>query len=407
MKLLHLVSSIDPRGGGISEGVVRLQSALSRAGHEGEILTLDAPDEPFVKAFPGKIHALGPSRATYAYTPGLTPWLRQHASEYDAVIVNGLWQYTGLGALRALGALGDAAPPYFVFPHGMLDPWFKRRYPLKHLKKSLYWALAEYRVLHNAAAVLFTCEEERLLARESFWPYRCDEAVVSYGTSEPPAESSHLTESFLQTFPALREKRLVLFLGRIHEKKGCDLLIDAFAQAAARSPDVHLVMAGPDQEGWVDALQARAQELGIANRITWAGMLSGDVKWGAFYACEVFCLPSHQENFGIAVAEALACGRPVLISDKVNIWREVADDAAGLVDTDTLPGTQQLLQRWLDATPAEMAAMRSAARRCFEQRFRIEQVAQNLVQAIRQYAPSLSVAVTAQSPAQDVQDVGV
>ena len=397
MKLLHVISSVDPRGGGIAEGVLRLQAALTALGHEGEVLTLDAPGTPFVKAFPAKVHAIGPSRGTYAYNAALVPWLQQHADRFDAVIVNGLWQYPGLATLTALR---DGRAPYFVFPHGMLDPWFKRRYPLKHLKKWLYWPWAEYRVLRRAAAVLFTCEEERLLARKSFWLYRSREAVVSYGTSSPPADAEGLSKSFLTAYPALRGKRIVLFLGRIHEKKGCDLLIDAFAHIARQAPDVHLVMAGPDQEGWVAALQARAQTLGVADRVSWPGMLSGDLKWGAFYASEVFCLPSHQENFGIAVAEALACGRPVLISDKVNIWREVEKDSAGFIETDSEEGTRRLLQRWLDATPVDLGVMRAAALRCFHDRFRIERVAQNVVRAIREHT---SPTASQQSSARDAE----
>ena len=385
MKLLHLISSIDPKGGGIAEGVLRLQAALTELGHESEVLTLDSPDAPFVKNFPAKTHALGPSRGRYAYNARLIPWLKQHAAQFDTVIVNGLWQYPGLATLRALG---PSDPPFFVFPHGMLDPWFKRHYPLKHLKKWLYWPWAEYRVLRRAASVLFTCEEERLVARQSFWYYRCTENVVSYGTSEPPSDSIALRSLFLDLFPNLRGKRLILFLGRIQEKKGCDLLIEAFARVSLRSSDLHLVIAGPDQEGWIPTLQARADELGIGDRISWPGMLSGDLKWGAFYAAEVFCLPSHQENFGIAVVEALACGLPVLISDKINIWREVSADAAGFVETDTADGTQQLLERWLDASPSEMTAMGLASRQCFLQRFRIERVAQNLIQVIQQYVPS-------------------
>jgi glycosyltransferase involved in cell wall biosynthesis len=353
-------------------------------GHHGELVSLDSPDAPHVADFPGPVTALGPSKTSYGYNTRLVPWLKAHAGDFDAVIVNGLWQYVGFGAWRALH---DSKTPYFVYSHGMLDPWFKHRYPLKHLKKWLYWPWGEYRVLRDATAVLFTCEEERLLARESFWLYRCREAVSSYGTAAPPADAQALSEAFLAAFPTLRQKRLVLFLGRIHEKKGCDLLIEAFARVAAGAPGVQLVMAGPGEEGLTRRLQDRAAELGLTSRISWTGMLEGDLKWGAFYASEVFCLPSHQENFGIAVAEALACSRPVLISNKVNIWREIEQDGAGLIESDTLDGTTSLLQRWLRATPAELTAMRAAALRCFEQRFRMEQVAEKLVDIIREHSP--------------------
>ncbi len=167
-------------------------------------------------------------------------------------------------------------------------------------------------------------------------------------------------EAFLRSFPELRNKRLLLFLGRLHEKKGCDLLIDAFAAVSRENPALHLVLAGPDAGGMQAALSRRAAALGLS-AITWTGMLRGDAKWGAFRAAEAFVLPSHQENFGIAVTEALACGVPVLISKRVNIWREIEQDNAGLVDDDTAAGTQRLLRRWLALAPAERSAMATRA----------------------------------------------
>ena len=157
----------------------------------------------------------------------------------------------------------------------MLDPWFKHTYPLKHLKKWLYWPWAEYRVLRDAQAVLFTSEDERLLARESFWFYQAREAVVAYGTRTPPDDAETLRTHFYAVHPELHGKTLLLFMSRIQEKKGCDLLIEAFAKVAGQDPNLHLLMAGPDQTGWIAKLQAQAGRLGIAERITWPGMLQG------------------------------------------------------------------------------------------------------------------------------------
>jgi glycosyltransferase involved in cell wall biosynthesis len=151
--------------------------------------------------------------------------MRQHHKQFDAVIVHGIWQYSSFGVWRALAGTDT---PYFVFPHGMLDPWFKRTYPLKHLKKLLYWPWAEYRVLRDAAAVLFTSEEERRLARESFALYRCREVVVNFGTAAPE-NLERAREVFFGTHPQLRNRRFLLFLGRLHVKKGCDLLINIVA----------------------------------------------------------------------------------------------------------------------------------------------------------------------------------
>ena len=381
MKLLHLLSSVDPKGGGPTEGVLQRGRRLLEMGHQIEVLTLDDPDAPFLASYPLRVYALGPSRGTYRYNPRLVPWLRANAGDYDAVTIEGLWQYHGLAAWRVLRGLNV---PYFVFTHGMLDPWFKATYPLKHLKKWLYWPWADYRVLRDANAVLFTSEEERLLARRSFWLYKARELVVAFGTGTPPGDGTVLREFFFSAYPALRGKRILLFLGRIHPKKGCDLLIQAFATIAHEDPSVHLIMAGPSQTGWRLELQAEAQRLQIAERILWPGMVQDHLKWGAFYASEAFVLPSHQENFGIAVAEALGTGLPVLISDKVNIWREIVADGAGFVAPDTKAGTAGLLRRWFAIDEAQRQATRAAASRSFKTRFTVNAMAEDFIRVVQE-----------------------
>ncbi len=379
MKILHILPSVDPKGGGPMEGVRQRGLRLLEMEHQVEVVSLDDPSSPFLAGYGLPVHALGPSKGGYRFNPRLVPWLHDHAREYDAVVVNGLWQYHSLGTWRALHRM---KVPYFVFTHGMLDPWFKQAYPLKHLKKWLYWPWADYRVLRDAQAVLFTSEEERLLARESFWLYRARETVVAYGTRTPPDDAETLRAHFYAVHPGLRGKRVLLFMSRIQKKKGCDLLIEAFAKVAEQNPDLHLLMAGPDQTGWMITLQAQARRLGIAERISWPGMLQGDMKWGAFYASEAFILPSHQENFGIAVAEALGCGKPVLISNKVNIWREIEADGAGIVNPDTVEGTEKTLRHWLDLDDAGRSKMAQQASVTFERRFTVDAMATSLVEIL-------------------------
>jgi glycosyltransferase involved in cell wall biosynthesis len=264
----------------------------------------------------------------------------------------------------------------------MLDPYFKRAYPAKHLKKRLYWRWAEYHVLRDARAVFFTCEEEMRLARGTFLPYRCAEVVVGFGTAAPPVGSAAATAAFQAAFPDLTGRRLLLFLGRIHEKKGCDLLIRTLASHAEGDGRWQLVFAGPVDPAYGAQLRSLAAEQGVTDRITWTGMLAGDVKWGALYCAEAFILPSHQENFGIAVTEALACGTPVLISDQVNIWREIDGDGAGLVKADTLCGTRELLRMWSELDEPARKDMRARARTCFDTRFEIRSASRRLVDTV-------------------------
>jgi glycosyltransferase involved in cell wall biosynthesis len=387
LRILHSIRSVNPAGGGPIEGIKQISEVNRRHGHEIEIISLDSPKAPWVKNCPVLCHALGPGFMGYGYHPLFVPWLQDHRRDYDIVVVNGIWQYNAFGVWRALH---NTPTPYCVFPHGMLDPWFKRTYPLKHIKKWLYWPWADYRVLRDATAVLFTCEEERRLARQSFWLYRCDECVVNYGTGVPTGDAALQRALFLKRFPHLEGKRCLLFLGRVHVKKGPDLVFQAFQRILKELPeeltaDVHLVMAGPNDHHYGRAMERLAKSLGLEERVTWTGMLMGDLKWGAFRAADAFILPSHQENFGIAVAEALACGVPVLISNQVNIWREVQFHQAGLVETDDLEGTRLLIERWLGMPKENWAQMRARAVECYSRRFNVESTANMLVDVLKTF----------------------
>ena len=339
-----------------------------------ELVCLDDPAESYVQGQRFPVHALGPPRGSYRFTPRLQPWLRENLARFDGVVIHGLWQWHSYGSYGVV----RGRIPYVVFPHGMLDPYFKRAFPLKHLKKQVYWLAREYRVLRDAKAVCFTTPIERDCAAKTFWPQRWKPAVVSFGTSEPEGDRSTQREMFLGRFPALRERRFFLFLSRIHRKKGCDLLLEAMGRVAAAHPDLDLVIAGPDEDGLRPQLEAQAKHLGIDRRVHWTGMLEGDLKWGAFYAAEAFVLPSHQENFGVAVVEALACEVPVLISNKVNIWPDIAQDEAGIVNADTAEGTYRSMTRLLAMQPEERRRMVSNGLACFRARYEMKRTARAL-----------------------------
>jgi glycosyltransferase involved in cell wall biosynthesis len=396
VRVLHVIGSVDPRAGGPVEGVFSSSEVWFRHGHERHIVSLDPPSAPWIATARAPTRAVGPDGALYrlarscipwlryGYSPRLVGWLRRNAPQYDAVIVNGLWNYASFGAWRALRG---GATPYFVFTHGMLDPWFNRAYPVKTVAKRIFWRLFERRVLRDAAAVLFTCEEERRLAGQSFRPYQAREIVVGYGSRDVAGDAEAQRAAFFAQAPRARGRRLILFLSRIHEKKGVDLLIAAFVRLAGAHPDADLVIAGPDQSGLRPALSAMARDLGVADRIHWPGMLSGDAKWGAFRAAEAFVLPSHQENFGVVVAEAMALGKPLLITDKVNIWREAEADGAAIVVADDRDGVAAGLERLLAMPPEERARMAAAARRSFETRYDLERNALQLLNVILAASP--------------------
>jgi glycosyltransferase involved in cell wall biosynthesis len=365
-RILHLISTMDPVFGGPVEVVRQLALGANGTGRTMEIVSQDDPSSAFLKSLPCPVHATGSGHTGFGYSKKLLHLLQNNIDRFDGLVIHGVWLYVDVaGASAARGHV-----PYAVFVHGALDPWFKKQYPLKHIKKSLYWPM-QYKLLREATAVLFTGESERDLAASSFRPNSWNSRIIPLGIHSPGGDRRSQIEAFYSLLPQLRSRRYLLFLGRIHEKKGCDLLIAAFAKIASQYPYVDLVMAGPDQVGMQAGLQRLAESAGIAHRVHWPGMLWGDAKAGAHHGSEALILPSHQENFGLAIVESLSHGKPVLTTNKVEIWPILQQENVGLISNDTLDGTEQLLRIWLALETSVRAAMAARARLCFEKHFSI------------------------------------
>lgn len=391
MKTLRIISSMDPRHGGPSQGIRNSIPALLPWGIENEVVCLDDPASDFLGKDPFIIHAIGSGKSSWAYQPNLAKWLQDNIQNYDAVIIHGLWQYHSYVSHSILTQYrksnrGNHKPAVYVMPHGMLDPYFQqasgRR--LKAIRNWLYWKLLEHRIVNGADGLLFTCEAELQLAKLPFSPYQPKrELNIGYGIIPPPTAINEQTKQHFQhCFPQLNEKPYILFLSRIHEKKGVDLLVEAYRElkkTASHSLPL-LVVAGPGLEtAFGQAVKQAA--LGDSD-IIFTGMLTGESKWLAFKGCEAFVLPSHQENFGIAVVEALACGKPVLITKQVNIWQEITQENAGLVDDDSHEGVLRLLAGWSNLSREKRSLMGKRAMVAYQKYFTIEQAAKRMAEVL-------------------------
>lgn len=383
MNILRVINSMDPASGGPCQGIRNSIPALEKLGLKNEVLCMDAPGSAFLTSDPFPVHALGNGKTPYRYHAGWRDWLMQHLSRFDVVIIHGLWLYSSYGTYAAWKIFRQQrarAPKLYVMPHGMLDPYFQRAKGrrLKAIRNWFFWKLMESKVVNGADGLLFTCEQELLLARQAFLPYQPRrECNIGYGIQPPPRQKAGMQEAFFKACPEVNGKRYLLFLSRIHPKKGVDLLIGAYLDLKSTEiPLPDLVMAGPGMDtGFGQGLYALS---GGDRQLHFVGMLEGDAKWGAFYHCDAFVLPSHQENFGIAVVEALACGKAVLLTDQVNIWREIADEGAGLIAKDNQEGVKHALLRWMQLPESEQQLMGSRARRAYERHFAIEQAALNM-----------------------------
>ncbi|OWP61946.1 glycosyl transferase family 1 [Hymenobacter amundsenii] len=397
MKVLHVIADMDPVKGGVCQAVRTIIAGLAEVGVYNEVVSLDEPNSAFLATDDFVVNALGLARGHWQYHPRLAPWLTENLERFDKVIVHGLWLYSGYAVQVAFRRLrqrrrAGQGPQLYVMPHGMLDSYLQTApgRGWKVWRNTLYWHL-EKRLIEQADAVLFTCETERLMAWESYRPYAPrHEAVVGLGVEEPPAYRPAMREAFRAHCSGLGDAPYLLFLGRLHEKKGVDLLVQAYAGLAGGATPAavaalpKLVVAGP---GLNTPYGQLVQQLAFANpalrtAIFFPGMLTHDAKWGAYYGTDLFVLPSHQENFGIAVVEALACRRPVLITEQINIWREVVAGGGALVAADTTEGTRSALSQWLDLPKAEQQLAGEQARHSFEQQFALGPATVQLLAAL-------------------------
>jgi glycosyltransferase involved in cell wall biosynthesis len=259
----------------------------------------------------------------YKMSSSLARALWRRASEFDVVHVHSLYLWHGLAAGVAARRLGI---PYVIRPHGTLDPFHVARH---RIRKAVYWQLVESRNVSHAAGVHFTSEMEAEHARAA--GLRCRAFVVPLGIDVDSCNQSADGLALSSTYPQLAGKTLVTFIGRLTAKKGLDLLLDAFRSAANGKRDAHLLVAGPDDEGLAVALRRQASELGIGERLTVLGFVSAVEKAALLRHTRVFALPSADENFALGVAEAMAAGVPVLITDRVGIHAEIAEAEAGIV----------------------------------------------------------------------------
>ncbi|OGW85167.1 MAG: hypothetical protein A3C35_07180 [Omnitrophica bacterium RIFCSPHIGHO2_02_FULL_46_11] len=330
MKILQVVSELSPRMGGPAQAVLELSRVLAR---EGQAVSIFATD-PDLKVFEQShlrtkvtdvsiklFKSIGWRH--YYYSPSFKKELKQRVRDFDIVHIHGIWTYPTLAASRICK---EAGVPYVIRPCGMLD-----RYCFSHhqLRKKIYYALAEQKNLTSAHAIHFTTEEER--HRSSMNGLANQAVVIPLGLDLEPYLCLPPRGNFRKHYPHLEGKKIILFLGRINFKKGLDLLIDAFSAVLKETKEAHCIIAGPDDEGYGKRLKEWISEKGISEHVTVIGFVEGEAKLALFRDSDIFCLPSHQENFGIAVVEAMAAGLPVVISDQVNLYREIQSEQAGIV----------------------------------------------------------------------------
>lgn len=382
MRILQVAASVNPKDGGVAEGVLQQSLALTRLGVDVEVLSADEQSFPSFTDGGVPHHALDFQPGRWRKTPGLPEWMKENLGRFDGMILNGIWQHP-------ICAAGEAArnegTPYWVMPHGMMDPYFKRN--LKRvIEKSLYWALIEGKTISGSRGLLFTTEEELQAASRAYGIDAVKKDVVGYGIATEWSPSTAEERAELMEQHDLPEGFL-LYMSRFDEKKGFDLILEAMTDEAWPK-DMVVAAAGSENE-YLTGLKRQAESLGVSQKLRWLGFVSGSQKQAALDACGAMILPSHQENFGVIVAEALRSGKPVLISNKVNTWREVADGACGYVAADTKAGVLEMVSAFSRASDP---ALPERAKQCFADWFAVDRAAQRLLDVLCRELPDAEAA---------------
>jgi glycosyltransferase involved in cell wall biosynthesis len=331
VKVLHVIPAVADRYGGPSHAVLAMCRALGARGITTLVATTDADGSsprPVPRGRPvlhrGVRVVFFPRQWGEAlkYSGPLAAWLDAHVSEFDVVHVHGVFSHACLAGGLACRRHGV---PYVVRPLGSLDPWSLGR---RRLGKRLLWHTGAARLLRRAAAIHYTTAEERRLAESGL--ALTHGVVIPLGIDEDVLEADVSSGTFRQRHPELGSAPYVLSLSRLHPKKGLETLVEAFADATADWPLScwRLVVAGDGEPAYVARLHRLAKRRG-GGRILMPGWLAGIDRVAAYRDAALFALPSWQENFALSVAEALALGVPVVVSDRVNLAPDVLDAGAG------------------------------------------------------------------------------
>jgi len=310
MKILHVVPSLDQMDGGVIRAALELAVYGQEFGIRSEILGIGPLNIPDCKLPCEAIHSLPLDQPrSYRFSKHLKPWLRERVSGFDGVVLHGLWLYPNWATHLICK---ERRQKYACFPHGMLDPWpVNGQGHLKRWKKQLYWRGREGKILDAADSIFFTTQRERALASATFRIHSHQRVVTPFGVSDTPKELVEPSRAELKVPPG---HKAALFLGRVHPKKNVHFLIDAWLRADM-PPLWHLIIAGPIDKSYQQSLQ----ELIHSKRcnIHFVGPVSGDDKTYLLQRAAWFLLPSKQENFGIAVLEAISHGCAVAVSNDV------------------------------------------------------------------------------------------
>jgi len=371
IKILRIIHSLNPAYGGPQNAILGSSIALSKKGFKVDIITSDNKKSNFPNSKKLKIFNIGPGIGEYGFNIKLFFWLLSNRKKYDLFIVHGLWSFYTLVSRFLL------YKRYFVFTHGQLDPFFSLNF-IKKIKKQIYWFLIEKRNLQSSKSLLLTTNEEKKQLSNTYVNTKnIQKKVVGYGIIKTPFNKKKVNTLFFKKFPALKNNKFLLFLGRFHEKKGCDILIKALHILKKKDININILLAGPNNE-YKKKIISLSNNHDLKKNIFWADTIIGDLKWGAINESSAMVLPSHGENFGVSLVEAMSCSKPVLTTSKVNIYKDILDCNAGFVSKDNSKNFSEIIEKFINLNKKKNKELSVNSLKCFNKNFNLNSKNNNL-----------------------------
>lgn len=383
MKILIVIPAIGSVYGGTSKIVIELAKSLVKQEIDVDLVTTTANGETeldvvkftWIKENDLRIQYFPYiSWGDYKFSFTLTQWLFDHIKDYDLVHTNAVFS---LPNLPAYWACQREKVPYIITPHGMLEPWVLA---YKAFKKKIFYNLLEKPAINQASGIQVTgtSEKDNIKTLNLNTPL----FLIPNGIFAKDFESLPSASLFLDKFPETKDRQLILFLGRIDPKKGLDLLAPAFAKTHQQFPNTHLVIAGPDNVGYLPTVKGYFEELGCLDKVTFTGMLTGNMKYSALSAASIYVAPSYSEGFSMSILEGMASGLPCIFTTTCNFPEAKKAQAAKVIGVNQEEIAEALL--WCLSNSEEATKMGDRARKFILENYTWDRIAKQLIEVYRQ-----------------------
>ena len=370
-KILRIINSMNLKFGGPPKAIRDSSINLKENGFEVDILTNDEPGSKYFNHKGIKIINKGPGVGSYGFNLKQFFWLLKNRSKYNFFIVHGLWQFQSFMARLLL------RNKFIIYAHGSLGLVFKK-YFFKKIKKNLYWMLIEKKNLQSAKALILTSEGEKSVLKNTYVNTdRINKRIINYGSLIPNFNKKKVLKLFYKNFPKLKKKKFLLYLGRIHDGKGCDILINSLHRLKKRNLHPILFMAGRNNSYKTELIKLTKQ-LKLYNQIIWSDQILGNLKWGAISASSGMLLASHGDSHPNAIVESLSLGKPVIVTNKVGTYKTINQYNCGYVANDNTQDFSLKLISFLKLKKNQLTLLNKNSKKCFNENYNLTKMKNSL-----------------------------